>query len=148
MSGAIAFTIPGRIGGKGRPRFSRTSGRAYTPSKTVSEEALIRHYAQQAMWNRKPIEVAVALDIRVFRNTPASWSRKRKSEAHWVTGKPDADNTVKLASDSMNGIVYGDDAQIASVHFERQYRDGEQERVEVIVTPLVNVTENMVKTWR
>lgn len=41
-SGPIRFSVPGKPLGKGRPRFSRASGRAFTPAKTVSYEGKAR----------------------------------------------------------------------------------------------------------
>ena len=37
----FCFMVPGKPQGKGRPRFSRKSGTAYTPSKTRDYERLI-----------------------------------------------------------------------------------------------------------
>ena len=37
----VTFTVPGPPVGKGRPRFVRSTGRAYTDSQTVSAEQRI-----------------------------------------------------------------------------------------------------------
>ena len=44
---------------------------------------------------------------------PASWSKKRKAEARFHTGKPDADNIAKAIGDGLNGILWRDDSQVS-----------------------------------
>lgn len=120
----IRFVIPGRVGGKGRPRFVRATGRAFTPSKTVSMEATVRHFAAEAMKRRSPLLGPIRLTVEVRINHPASWSKRRKADTVFVTGKPDADNIIKLLGDAANGIVWRDDAQIAQIEFNRRYSTG------------------------
>ena len=135
---SISFTIPGRVKGKGRPKFARR-GRfitAYTPADTMSCEAMVKSFASQAMAGRTPFQGPLALDVTVTLNTPQSWSKKRKAEAFYVTGKPDVDNVVKLIGDALNGIVWGDDSQLSDVNIRRRYNDHAPESVEVkIFTP-------------
>lgn len=130
----LTFTIPGRIGGKGRPRMTR-KGHVYTPAKTQSDEAVVRQLACLALRGRPPMDGPLGLHIRIVRIHPKSWSKKRR-EARWVTGKPDCDNVLKLIADAMNGIVYGDDAQIAQVLVSRMYATNSGECVRVGVTQL------------
>lgn len=139
MSGrTIHFVIPGRVGGKGRPRFSTRGGfvRTFTDAKTRSTEARMREIAVAAMDDAQPLIGPVSLDVRVILNPPPSWPKKRRAAAHWVTGKPDADNTLKLA-DSFNGVVWQDDSQIAVITFQRTYSLTQDERVIVTVTELL-----------
>lgn len=132
----ISFTIPGRIGGKGRPRFARRGNfvSTYTPAKTVSHEALVRSLAALAMGDKPVFEGPVALSVRVTICPPPSWSKKKRAEAHFVTGKCDPDNTIKLVADAMNSVVYRDDAQLSDVVFSRRYSLTEAERVEITVS--------------
>lgn len=134
----IRFVIPGRIGGKGRPRISTRGGfvRAFTPAKTVATEALVRQFASEAMNGGLPLSGPVALTMFVVICPPVSWSKKKRASAVYVTGKCDPDNTIKLVADAMNSIVYGDDAQISDVVFRRRYSLTEQERVEITVVSL------------
>ena len=119
----IHFTIPGRIRGKGRPRATVRGGFAklYTDAKTRSDEAMVRHFASQAMTGLLPLTGPLALDVLMFISPPLSWSRKKREAAQFVTGKPDCDNVLKLIGDSLNGIVYADDSQIAQVRMTRKY---------------------------
>lgn len=134
----IVFTVPGRLGGKGRPRFAVVQGRAraFTPKKTASDEAIVRQFASEAMEGRAILDGALALNIAIYLNPPASWSKKKREAADWVTGKPDPDNSVKLIADAMNSIVYRDDSQIATISFKRHYTLFGKERIEVSVSAL------------
>ena len=119
----VSFTIPGRIRGKGRPRFSRAAGviHTYTDEKTASSEAMVKTIAALAMRGRSILQGPLGLKILVFQRPAESWSKKRKAAAKWIVGKPDCDNQIKLLCDSMNGIVWADDAQVAQISFERRY---------------------------
>ena len=128
----IAFTIPGAPCGKGRPRFS-TAGkfpRAYTDDKTARYENLVKLAAMAEMdamgiGGIAPREGSVTVNIAAYFPVPASWSRKRRYDALdgviSPTGKPDADNIAKVICDSLNGIVYRDDAQVAELTVEKHY---------------------------
>ena len=133
---AIHFVVPGKIGGKGRPRaFNSVHGiRTYTPDKTRSDQGIIRHFAMQQMRGHRLLEGPVELDIVVFRRVPKSWSQKKRASAYWVTGKPDVDNTAKLVMDSL-GPVIRDDSQIAILRIAR-YWHSEREEMHVHVRTL------------
>jgi Holliday junction resolvase RusA-like endonuclease len=137
----IEFTIPGRIGGKGRPKFAVVRGfaRAYTPASTRNAEAMIRGLAFDAMGGIPPMEGPVSLSLTIWLQRPQSWSKARKACTTFVTGKPDIDNIVKLVSDAMNGVTYRDDAQIARLSCDRFYTEG-TERVLVRVQSLQTET--------
>jgi len=134
----LTFSIPGRIGGKGRPKFARRGNfvTAYTPEKTRTMESMVKGFAAKAMRDRPMFEGPVSFTMSVFLHCPASWSKKRKAQAKWVTGTPDCDNIAKLASDSFNGIVWNDDAQVAVLQFSRRYRNDAPEEVLITVEAL------------
>lgn len=134
---AVSFVVPGRIGGKGRPRFSSRNGvvRSYTPEKTRATESMIREIASRAIGDAPLLEGALSLRMDVRLRTPKSWPKKRRDAAVWVTGKPDCDNTLKLV-DALNGIIFHDDSQIAKVEFERRFVADGQESVSFIIEEL------------
>lgn len=121
------FTVPGQPQGKGRPRIAIHGGRAhgYTPSKTVSYEALIMGSYLTAYANAEPFRNAVELKIRAVYGIPKSWPLKRKQEALAelipVTVKPDFDNVLKVVADALNGVAYNDDKQITFAQVEKVY---------------------------
>jgi len=131
----ISIVIPGRIGGKGRPRFSTRGGfvRAFTDAKTVNTEALIRQFASDAMAGKPLFDGPVYLSMLITINPPASWSNKKRASALYVTGKPDGDNLIKVVSDSFNGIVWRDDSQVCDILFSRRYSITSREQVAIVI---------------
>lgn len=135
----VRFTVPGRIVGKGRPRFTVVAGhaRAYTPAKTRNSEAVIRDLAAAAMAGASPISAAVHLEVRIYLIPAKSWSKRKRTEAQHVTGKPDIDNLLKTVADALNGIVYIDDALVSAATIQRLYTTDGPERVEIGVSELL-----------
>ena len=99
----------------------RATGRAFTPQKTVSYEALIKDAAARVMDDRAPFDGPLRLTIRAVYMIPQSWSAKKKRDVIWKTSKPDVDNLAKIVADACNQIVYRDDAQVAEVVVQKQY---------------------------
>lgn len=135
----VRFVIPGRVGGKGRPRATIRAGHAavYTPAKTVNMEQMVRGFGAAAMTGKPLLDGALDMTIAISLERPVSWSKAKRAANPIPTGKPDLDNRVKLVSDSLNGIVYRDDSQISDLHVTRRFVDGIGESVEVIVRELV-----------
>lgn len=110
--------VPGDPKGKGRPRFSRKSGRAYTPEQTVSAENWVRTcWLEQH--GQTLLEGPLELGLVVGCSIPKSWPKKRKQAAQLglelPTKTPDIDNIYKLAEDALNGIAWADDKQIVAI---------------------------------
>lgn len=120
---AISFTVPGtivpwsRAGGKGAFRF--------TPKRQRDYMACVRDFASRAMDGRAPISGPVELVVVAIYPWPKSMSAMKRAApgAEWRTSRPDAGNIAKLIEDSMNLIVYQDDAQIALSRTEKRYGD-------------------------
>lgn len=104
------ITIPGRPVPKGRPRFSR-SGHAYTPEKTRQYEELVAWCAKQEV--QEPLKGDIAVDIKIYAKNYCG----------------DMDNICKALLDSMNGIAYNDDKQVAAMMVQRM--KDKDERVEI-----------------
>lgn len=120
----IEFTVPGIPVGKGRARAAVRGGhvRMFTPAKTVSYEAQLKHFAQEAMTlaGLKPMEGPLRVSVEAVFPKAASWSKKKAAETYWHTSKPDADNLIKCL-DGLNGVVWRDDAQVASTMVVKHY---------------------------
>src|SRR5271156_4023786 len=75
----------------------------YLPSESRSEQGAVRMFAAQAMAGRPPLEGPLELRMTAFMPIPASWSAKKQRQAMegaiFPTGRPDADNLVKLVLD-------------------------------------------------
>ncbi|NBT78166.1 MAG: RusA family crossover junction endodeoxyribonuclease [Betaproteobacteria bacterium] len=129
----VAFFVFGTPKGKGRPRFSRKSGRAYTPAQTAAYESTVAYAGHTAMQGKSLLEGPVGVKMTAVFGIPASWSKKRQAEALHHTSKPDADNIAKCC-DALNGIVWKDDAQIARISISKVY--GEVPGLHVFVEAL------------
>jgi Holliday junction resolvase RusA-like endonuclease len=133
----ISITVPGAPVGKGRPRFVRGTGRTYTPTKTVNYEAILAAAGAEAMAAARPLEGPLEVRVTAFMPVPSSWSRKKQKAAFEGSirpGRPDADNILKLAADSLNHIVWRDDSQIAEARVSKVY--DAYPRLEIEVEPL------------
>ena len=130
----IFFTVYGEPQGKGRPRFS---GRhAYTPRKTVDYERLIQtEYRRQCGGAGFAGGVPLAVTVDAYYAMPKNANAHRRGEMaakeKRPTKKPDSDNFLKVVCDSLNGIAYKDDAQIADTETHKWY--GEEPRIEVTI---------------
>lgn len=112
----IRLVVEGPPKGKGRPRFSRKSGHAYTPADTLSAEDRVR-----AAWvdaGRPRIDGPVIATVTAWFERPKSHFNtkgelsKKGRENPWPCKTPDADNLYKLATDALNKLAFKDDAFI------------------------------------
>jgi len=133
----IRFHVPGEPRGKGRPRAFKRGKHVglYTDAKTAAYESTVALAAAEAMAGGVPFDGACALEIKVWRSIPKSWSAKKRhaalTGALQPTGTPDLDNCLKAVKDGCNGVVYRDDAQVTAVTARKRY--GERPGVEVVV---------------
>jgi Holliday junction resolvase RusA-like endonuclease len=136
MTFQMNFTVEGTPIGKGRPKFARRGNfvSTYTPTKTRIYEDSIKICAANAM-RELPLKTPVAVFLYIVVPILVSYSKKRKADC--LAGiekpmkKPDIDNVAKCFLDAMNGIVYGDDTQVVSLHVTKVY--GTVGQVEVMV---------------
>jgi Holliday junction resolvase RusA-like endonuclease len=130
MTDAITIRLAGVPKGKGRPRFSRASGRAYTPEATRSYEGALRYAAQQVMGDRAPLEGPLFVDMVALFPIPASWSKAKRAAAYYAPCKPDADNLAKVL-DALNEVVFKDDKQVVALTLVKMYSDAPALQIKV-----------------
>lgn len=122
----IEIVVLGAPVAKGRPRFSRATGHAYTPEKTRNFEAALKYAAEQAMGDRPPLQGPLALEMEVVMPISASWPKKRQDAARrgleLPLKKPDWDNFGKTV-DALNMVVWLDDGQIVCGTVNKRYGD-------------------------
>lgn len=120
----IKFEILGQPIAKQRPRVTR-AGIAYTPSKTVNYEAVVRYTYQSKYPQQEPILGRIEAYITAIFPVPKSYSKKKTAELlqgqHNYDKKPDCDNLAKIILDSLNGIAYKDDSQVTALHITKEY---------------------------
>lgn len=123
--------------GKERVRFSRATGHAFTPERTVNYESRLALAAQQVMDGRALLEGPLEVDIIAY--MPIAVSKPKKFQAAARAGeirptkKPDYDNFAKVL-DALNLIVWVDDSQVVDGRIRKYYSDSP--RMEVRVQPL------------
>lgn len=134
MRDRVHITVPGEPIGKGRPRFG--NGRTYTPQKTRVYEAWVRFCAQRVMAGRVPFTGACSVEVAAYLPIPKSWGlgKARKALEGYLlpTGRPDADNLLKAAADSLNGVVWTDDAQVVEARVVKRYSDNPRMEISVV----------------
>jgi len=132
------FPITIRLGGvpkgKGRPRFVRATGHAFTPAATRSYEAALRLAAQDVMGDRAPLSGPLRVIVAASFAIPRSWSKRKRLDALVgtlrPTVKPDLDNLLKCL-DALNGVVFDDDKQVVDATVLKTYADRPELTVQV-----------------
>lgn len=134
---AVRIIVPGKPVAKGRPRLTTINGhaRAFTPDRTVRYENLVATAGAGAMNGAAPLEGALAVTLTAYFQLPKGASKARRVVAaegrDWHTCRPDGDNIIKAACDALNGIVWRDDAQVASVQIVKLYQETPRLEIEV-----------------
>lgn len=134
----VAFVVPGKPTGKGRPRAVARGKfvRMYTPEATATYESIVALAASQAMAGQPLIAGPVEVVMRMVLPIPVSWSKRKQADALAGTlmpgTKPDMDNVVKAIFDAINGIVWNDDVQVVDLQARKRY--GATPCVSVIVS--------------
>ena len=141
MTAMFELALAGDPIGKGRPRFSRVTGHAYTPEKTARFEERLA-WAAQDVWQGKPlIEHSIVMFIDAYFSMPKSkskdWLTRAKAGIERPAKKPDIDNIIKGVADALNKVVYVDDAQIVMVKAAKFY--SEKPRIEIKIYPSLDI---------
>lgn len=130
----VDFVIQGKAQAKQRLRFNTHTGRTYTPNKTINYENWVKICYLEKYKDKELMDKPLRVTIRAFLEIPKSTSKKKKQQMLdneiLPMVKPDTDNIAKSILDSLNGIAYKDDKQVAELIVYKFYND----------TPYVNVT--------
>lgn len=130
----IEFVLSGAPVGKGRPRFVKATGRAFTPERTVRYEDRLSIAAQSAMAGRPlltgPLRVIVEAMMPIPVSKPKKWQAAALSGQIRPVSKPDTDNFAKML-DACNLVVWTDDSQVVDLRVVKFYSAAPQLRVQV-----------------
>jgi Holliday junction resolvase RusA-like endonuclease len=144
------LTIPGKPLGKQRPR-GRNTGKfiqMYTPKETVNYESLIKLYFSNKYGHLlgQLLQGALSLRVTAYFQIPKSASKVKRTKM--LTGelrplvKPDFDNILKIIADALEKVLYNNDSQIVTSHFDKYY--AEVPKVEIEIEQLPNeIVEQM-----
>ena len=129
----FSFTVPGIPTPWARTGGGKTVAR-FTPAKQGNAAGAIKLLCSAAMRGARPFEGPVRLTVTAAYPWPKSWSARKRAAQGWKTSRPDVDNLVKLIADSLNGVAWLDDAQIAEEHICKIYdfRPGLLVKVEML----------------
>ncbi len=131
----IKFTVLGKPQGKARPRFRKIGKHVstYNPKQTTDYEKLVKLSAIEQCKDKlnKEYTGLVKMSIKAYFKPNKSISKKQYNLLIGTEHlkKPDSDNIAKIICDSLNGVAYKDDSQVAYLEIEKYYE--EEERVEV-----------------
>lgn len=122
----VTFFVPGEPRGKGRPRFNRSAGAAYTDRETKAyEETIVAFFRKSYGGFRYPDTAFLSVSVTALLPIPKSATKAQR--AAMAAGetlpsrKPDVDNVQKVVLDALNGVAYKDDARVVDLHGYKRY---------------------------
>lgn len=131
----IRFTVPAIPIAQPRQRHRIVTTAAgshamnYTPAKHPVQtfKASVRLAAQQA-YQGPPLSGPVGLVVVFVLPRPGRLRWKTRPMPRCLhQGKPDLDNLIKAVKDSLNGLVWRDDGQIAHANLSKVYASGDEQ---------------------
>jgi Holliday junction resolvase RusA-like endonuclease len=104
---------------KGRPRTKYVNGQVitYTPQRTHDAQEAIKGILLEYSLDPFPKHTPIKISITFYR-TKSKWLPKRETMPF---RKPDLDNFNKLLLDSLNGLIFPDDAQITTIIAKKRW---------------------------
>ena len=118
----IKIVVDGEPIPAARPRFGQ--GRAYQPPRNREYRDRIRTAARAAMFEAAPLMCPLKANVKLYRHFQPT-----------ARNFGDVDNHLKAIFDGLNGICFGDDAQIVEVTAAK-HTDKTNPRVEIELFPI------------
>jgi Holliday junction resolvase RusA-like endonuclease len=115
---------------KGRARTIVCNGqvRTYNPERTENaQDAISWHLMMRHAEDCFPKDTPLKLTA-IFYRTKSKYLPKRETLPF---RKPDLDNYLKMLLDSMNSILFYDDAQITTMHIRKRWTDKDMGYIEI-----------------
>nr|DAG86799.1 MAG TPA: Endodeoxyribonuclease RusA [Caudoviricetes sp.] len=132
----LVFEVPGKVRGKGRPRFTRRGNfvSTYTDDKTAAYEELIQaSYLKRTSYiSQKSVRISMYICFAPNKSDTKKNRIIKLLNKLWPNKKPDVDNVIKVVLDALNKIAYADDTQVNEVHVLRHF--DEQERLVICLS--------------
>lgn len=116
----IRLVVPFEPVAKGRPRFVKATGRAYTPPKTALGEWQIRQAWLGLLDSPLPLKGPLRVTVCAYVRMPQSVPKSKRATAEPIA-RPDLDQYVKSALDGLQGHAYFDDAQVVDLRARKAY---------------------------
>lgn len=119
----ISLEISGVPVPQHRPRCTK-NGHVYDDQKLIKEQY---RWQLKGQYRNEPLTSPISLDITFHMPIPKGTSSIRKKEMingmYYHIKRPDIDNLKKLVFDTMNGIIFKDDSQVAEVRARKIYSE-------------------------
>ena len=117
-------------------RAGRSGKFSFTPKRQAIHMDVIR-IAAARVFKGPPLEGPLSVAVNFIYQWPKSLSEKKRriAGAHWKTSRADLDNCFKIVGDSLNKVVWSDDAQITELRLTKQF--GLSSATYIFITPLV-----------
>lgn len=126
----LVFEVPGKVRGKGRPRFTRRGNfvSTYTDDKTTAYEKLIQaSYLKHTSYiSQKSVRISMYICFAPNKSDTKKNRIIKLLNKLWPKKKPDVDNVIKVVLDALNKIAYSDDTQVNEVHVLRHWSEEEK----------------------
>ena len=106
------FKIPGEPTGKARPRVVK--GHAFTPTKTVLYENLVKTSYQGPLFEG-PVNVLITAVFGIPKSAGKAKREEMLRGRIMPSKRPDCDNIAKVICDGLNGAAWSDDAQVVTL---------------------------------
>ena len=137
MTESVTIVLLGTPVPWARTAGGRTVG-LFTPAKQRRNAQTLAVLAQQEMLGRAPFDGPIELNMLAAFPVPASWSGKKRAAALrqeiFPAKRPDLSNLLKQVEDSLNGVVFRDDALIVQAQIAKIY--GEEPQIVVTISTL------------
>lgn len=117
------FAIPGKPYPLKRARRMKFGG-MFDPKENVDAKRIVAQIARLVI--KSPLDGPVILSAVFLFERPKSHYGKvlKESAPIYHTQRPDVDNLIKTVLDGLNGIAWGDDAQVVEVSGRKAWSDG------------------------
>lgn len=123
----LVFEVPGKVRGKGRPRFMR-NGHTYTDKNTTVYEKLIQtSYLKHTSYiSQKSVRISMYVCFAPNKSDTKKNRLIKLKNSLWPSKKPDVDNVIKVVLDALNKVAYSDDIQVNEIHVIRHWCEEEK----------------------
>jgi Holliday junction resolvase RusA-like endonuclease len=145
----VHFIVPGKPTQWQRPAAFLQRGKIVqaNPKGMAQQQETIAWACRAAMRGQPPMTGPLRLEVLCVYEPPASWPTWKREAALagqvWKTSKPDHDNLEKQVGDALNGVAYGDDAQIVRSSCAKRY--GRPERTEVRLSRVDGLSDDATR---
>ncbi len=108
--------------------------RTYDPCSKSKEK--VAHMLESQKRTEIQLDEEISVTLTFCHQTPKSATKSTKCASNWhlpKLSKPDIDNLIKFVLDAANGVLWPDDAQIATITARKQYSKNPFTKISVMV---------------